>query len=113
MNRVAAEQLPEEMSQFFRDATYPTEGLRMALTEVFGRLAGDNTVPAIHRLETAFGGGKTHALIALTHLGFRGHDLTAVTNGLVDATLLQASEDVTATAPRFPVASPSTACDSR
>ncbi len=28
----------------------------MVLGEVFGRLADDNTVPAIHRLERAFGG---------------------------------------------------------
>jgi hypothetical protein len=71
-----------DAEQFFRQATYPTEGLCMALAEVFGRLAGDNSVPAIHRLETAFGGGKTHTLIALTHLGFRGHDLAAVTRTL-------------------------------
>ncbi|MGQ4809800.1 hypothetical protein NKDENANG_03233 [Candidatus Entotheonellaceae bacterium PAL068K] len=84
-----------EAESFFRDATYPTEGLRLALTDVFGRLAGDHTVPASHRLETAFGGGKTHTLIALAHLGFRGHDLAAVTSDLVDTRLLQAPEDVT------------------
>jgi predicted AAA+ superfamily ATPase len=83
-----------DAEQFFRDATYPTEGLRMALTEVFGRLAGDNTVPAIHRLETAFGGGKTHTLIALTHLGFRGVKLAAVTSGIIDTNLLQAPDEV-------------------
>jgi predicted AAA+ superfamily ATPase len=67
--------LYSEAEQFFREATYPTEGLCMVLAEVFGRLAGDNAMPAIHRLETAFGGGKTHTLIALTHLGFRGEAL--------------------------------------
>jgi hypothetical protein len=51
-----------DAEQFFRDATYPTEGLRMVLTDVLSRLAGDHSVPALHRLETAFGGGKTHAL---------------------------------------------------
>jgi predicted AAA+ superfamily ATPase len=84
-----------DAEQFFRQATYPTEGLCMALAEVFGRLAGDNSVPAIHRLETAFGGGKTHTLIALTHLGFRGHDLAAVTSDIVDGQLLPAPGDVT------------------
>ena len=74
--------------QFFREGTYPTEGLRMVLSEVFGRLSGDSNVPAIHRLETAFGGGKTHSLIALTHLGFRGNELTKVVEGMVDSALL-------------------------
>src|SRR5690606_262873 len=60
---------------FFREATYPTQGLRTTLTEVFARIAGDLNVPAIHRLETAFGGGKTHTLIACTHIAFRGRQL--------------------------------------
>lgn len=38
---------------FFRELTYPTQGLRLTLAEVFGRIAGDMGVPAIHRLETA------------------------------------------------------------
>jgi len=40
--------------QFFKDATYPTENLKLILADVFGRLSGDNSLPAIHRLETAF-----------------------------------------------------------
>lgn len=83
-----------DAEQFFRDATYPTEGLSMTLAEVFGRLAGDNSVPAIHRLETAFGGGKTHTLIALTHLGFRGQELEAVTRGMIDHVPLSAPGEV-------------------
>ena len=83
-----------DAEQFFREATYPTQGLCTVLAEVFGRLAGDNTMPAIHRLETAFGGGKTHALIALAHLGFRGNALAAVTHGLLDAQLLPVPGDV-------------------
>jgi hypothetical protein len=79
-----------DAESFFRDATYPTEGLRMTLVGVFGRLAGDNTVPAIHRLETAFGGGKTHTLIALAHLGFRGRELATVTRDILDEALLPA-----------------------
>src|SRR5215831_1872783 len=77
-----------DAEQFFREVTYPTDGLCTALAEVFGRLAGDHSVPAIHRLETAFGGGKTHTLIALTHVGFRGRSLAACTSGLLDAKLL-------------------------
>jgi hypothetical protein len=83
-----------DAEQFFREATYPTQGLRMVLSEVFGRLAGDHSMPAIHRLETAFGGGKTHTLIALTHLGFRGHALATVTSDLLDARILPVPEGV-------------------
>src|SRR5215470_16692250 len=79
-----------DAEQFFREMTYPTDGLCTALAEVFGRLAGDHSVPAIHRLETAFGGGKTHTLIALTHVGFRGHSLATVTESMLDTKLLPA-----------------------
>ena len=47
--------------------TFPTNGLRGLLSEALGRIAGRSTAPII-RLETAFGGGKTHSLIALYHL---------------------------------------------
>ncbi len=60
---------------FFRDGTAPTEGLKFVLREALLRLSGDNSTPAIYRLETAFGGGKTHTLIALTHLALRGNEL--------------------------------------
>jgi len=83
-----------DAEQFFRDITYPTEGLRMTLSEVFGRLAGDHTVPSIHRLETAFGGGKTHTLIALTHIGFRGRDLADVLDDILDRNLLSPPGEV-------------------
>src|SRR5262245_46542573 len=71
--------------QFFTQATYPTDGLRRVLYEVFGRLAGDNTMPAIHRLETGFGGGKTHTLIASTHLAFKGRELADVVQKTLDS----------------------------
>lgn len=73
--------------QFFTEATYPTEGLRMVLCDVFGRLAGQGN-PAIHRLETAFGGGKTHILIALAHLGFLGRKLAPFTELILDPSVL-------------------------
>lgn len=73
---------------FFREATYPTQGLRLTLSEVFSRLAGDMTVPAIHRLETAFGGGKTHTLIACTHIAYRGKELREAVRELIDPALL-------------------------
>jgi hypothetical protein len=49
--------------------TYPTTGLKQLLKEALGRLTGakPNSSPVL-RLETSFGGGKTHNLIALYHL---------------------------------------------
>lgn len=53
----------------FFENTYPTAGLRLLLTEALGRLTGRRPASSpILRLETAFGGGKTHNLIALYHL---------------------------------------------
>ena len=83
-----------DAEQFFRDVTYPTDGLKMLLSEVFARLAGDNTAPAIHRLETAFGGGKTHALIACAHIGFKGSKLASITSDLIDEKLLPGPGEV-------------------
>lgn len=52
----------------FFTRSYPTAGLRTLLQDVLKRLTGaDRNAPAIVRLETGFGGGKTHSLIALVH----------------------------------------------
>lgn len=48
--------------------TYPTEGLKELLVNACGRLSGrGESVSAVFRLDTSFGGGKTHGLIALVH----------------------------------------------
>ena len=53
--------------RFFAD-TYPTRGLKNLLANVCRRLAGaGGEVAAIFRLDTSYGGGKTHGLIALAH----------------------------------------------
>jgi len=55
--------------QRFFDNTYPTEGLKLLLDEAMGRLTGVKPMNSpLIRLETAFGGGKTHNLIALYHI---------------------------------------------
>ena len=71
---------------FFREATSPTHGMRQVVEHVLRRLAGDNMVPFLSRLETGFGGGKTHTLIACTHLAERGTQLAelAKETGIVD-----------------------------
>ena len=51
---------------FFR-ITYATEGLRRVLTATIARLAGRGGEPVVG-LQTNFGGGKTHTMLALHHL---------------------------------------------
>ena len=50
---------------FFGEATYPTSGMKDLMSTALRRLSGDNGASAITRLETGFGGGKTHSLIGL------------------------------------------------
>ncbi|MGO9957302.1 MAG: Swt1 family HEPN domain-containing protein [Solirubrobacteraceae bacterium] len=52
--------------QFFR-RTFLTEGLRELLVNAARRLSGEGGDPLVE-LQTNFGGGKTHSLIALYHL---------------------------------------------
>lgn len=51
----------------FYDRTFITEGMRLLLDAVVRRLAGLGGDPVI-QLQTAFGGGKTHTLLAVYHL---------------------------------------------
>lgn len=51
----------------FFDRTFITEGMRLLLTQVAQRLAGKGGEPVI-QLQTAFGGGKTHTMLAVYHL---------------------------------------------
>ena len=68
---------------FFR-ITYATEGLTRVLTSTLERLAGKGGDPVIG-LQTNFGGGKTHTMLALHHLagaseaGYRPEDLAGMT----------------------------------
>ena len=80
---------------FFRDATYPTEGLRQTVSNVFRRIAGDPSVPSIQRMETAFGGGKTHNLIACVHIAYRGKEIADVTGDILDPQYLPEPNSVT------------------
>ena len=52
--------------RFFSN-THPTAGLKTLVSEVLRRLNGDSDATSIFRLDTSFGGGKTHGLIALVH----------------------------------------------
>lgn len=55
-----------DTEEFFR-RTYLTAGMRRLLVAALQRLAGRGEAPVV-QLKTAFGGGKTHTLIALYHL---------------------------------------------
>ncbi len=57
-------------NEFFR-RTFLTEGLKQLLTGALGRLGGRGGDPVIE-LQTNFGGGKTHAMLALYHLCLGG-----------------------------------------
>jgi predicted AAA+ superfamily ATPase len=53
--------------EFFR-RTYLTEGLRTLLTSAARRVSGDGNASPVWNLQTSFGGGKTHSMLALWHL---------------------------------------------
>lgn len=48
--------------------TYLTDGLTNLLTVGMKRLAGDSNAAPVVNLQTTFGGGKTHSMLALWHL---------------------------------------------
>ena len=74
-------------ARFFAN-TYPTRGLRNLLANVCRRLTGaGGEAGAIFRLDTSYGGGKTHGLIALCHAA-RGMQGTSNLAEFVDPTLL-------------------------
>src|SRR5437868_3255161 len=52
----------------FFAGTHPTENLKFLVKEVAERLGGVEGGTPVFRLETGFGGGKTHNLIAAVHV---------------------------------------------
>ena len=59
----------QDAAAFF-ERTFITEGMRLLLTSVARRLNGQGGDPVI-QLQTAFGGGKTHTMLAVYHLATR------------------------------------------
>ena len=64
--RGTAESEYQDPVEFFA-RTYLTEGIRGLLLQALKRMSGAGGEPVI-QLQTAFGGGKTHSLLALWHL---------------------------------------------
>ena len=56
----------QDPQEFFA-RTYLTEGMKRLLITAVRRLAGGGGAPIV-QLKTAFGGGKTHTMLALYHL---------------------------------------------
>lgn len=69
----------QDARQFFA-RTFITEGMRLLLTAVARRLCGLGGEPVI-QLQTAFGGGKTHTMLAVYHLA-NHHDRTQQLEGI-------------------------------
>jgi hypothetical protein len=70
---------PDEykLAPVFFANTHPTEGLKRLLDNVCRRLVGKGgEANAIFRLDTQYGGGKTHALIALSHVAAGAQGVT-------------------------------------
>jgi len=85
--RGTAEAVYGDPATFFAN-TYPTGGLKSLLREALGRLSGKRPDGAsVIRLETSFGGGKTHNLIALYHTA-RGEVEVRMVKDFVTADLL-------------------------
>lgn len=72
ISQVAKGTAPEEYqnAEKFFSRTYITEGMRLLLISVAQRLAGNGGDPVV-QLQTAFGGGKTHTMLAVYHLASR------------------------------------------
>ena len=73
-------------TRFFSN-TYPTRGLKDLLLNVCGRLSKGQGVASIFRLDTSYGGGKTHGLIALVHAVRSGRGIPNI-DEFVDPALL-------------------------
>lgn len=89
LSDVVADRGPLEYrdAQTFFRKTYPTQGLVNLLVAITSRLAGQGKGEAVIQIQTPFGGGKTHSLIALYHLFSGGKGLN--TSEIVTAVLKQ------------------------
>jgi hypothetical protein len=72
ISQVASGTAPDEYqnAEKFFSRTYITEGMRLLLISVAQRLSGQGGDPVV-QLQTAFGGGKTHTMLAVYHLAQR------------------------------------------
>ncbi|MEQ9357481.1 MAG: DUF499 domain-containing protein [Coleofasciculus chthonoplastes F2-STO-03] len=76
----------QDANVFFAN-TFPTDGIKTLIREVFGRLSGAATGSPVIRLETSFGGGKTHDEIAIWHICKQGRRIDGL-DRFADLTLI-------------------------
>lgn len=99
--------------EFFR-RTYLTESLKMMLVGAVRRLAGRGGDPVV-QLQTNFGGGKTHSMLALYHLfsGTAPTDLAGIDSVMqeAEAKTLQAARRVVLVGNKISPGNPSTKHD--
>jgi Protein of unknown function (DUF499) len=69
-----APQVYQDANKFFAN-TFATDGIKTLIGEVFGRLMKQRAGAGVIRLETSFGGGKTHDEIALWHICKLGREI--------------------------------------
>ena len=77
----------QDPNTFFAN-TFPTNGLKTLISEVFGRLTGADTGSPVIRLETSFGGGKTHDEIAIWHIAKNGRLISGLDRFVNDITII-------------------------
>ena len=69
-----APQVYQDANKFFAN-TFATDGIKTLISEVFSRLMKQRAGAGVIRLETSFGGGKTHDEIALWHICKLGREI--------------------------------------
>ena len=77
--------------ELFFARTFPTRGITTLLSSVLKRLAGEGGEAVVH-LQTPFGGGKTHCLIALYH--FFRHPKEALASTLGEQVISEAGVEM-------------------
>jgi predicted AAA+ superfamily ATPase len=70
----------QDPAEFFR-RTYLTDGLKDLLRRAADRISGSETANPVINLQTTFGGGKTHSMLAVWHL-FSGRALHEFPQGV-------------------------------
>lgn len=82
-----APQIYQDSTLFFAN-TFATQGLQILIEEVFGRLTRQGVGSPVIRLETSFGGGKTHDEIALWHIAQDGRTIAGIDRFVSDLSKL-------------------------
>ena len=72
-----APQVYQDANKFFAN-TFATDGIKTLIREVFSRLMKQSAGAGVVRLETSFGGGKTHDEIALWHICKQGREIVGL-----------------------------------